>query len=631
MTASGQLGAHRRRAPRPYSAGLIPSGIPRRPPPFAAVLLPLIPALASLASTPASTTTATTLHTGASQPVAAPLLPLPFPHSERRQLVASAILVLLAVSVAALPRPAVAWYWALFAGPLSGWLMLFDLPPRTSPAYGWFALLSVWIAPLVAIRYFRTSPSPPQLVGERIATLDDLSVHRLDTWPARAPHISAGVWWQSTRRCWQLKPRVHPIVYGLDAGREGRHSLLVVPTGLGKGLWTATQLLTWNGSAIVNDLKGDTYPITAGWRATLGPVYALNAAKPIHRFDPAADAETEDDLRPLAHAVCDDPADRNYWSQHAERILVVLMLAAKHAHEPIFPFLARAIHGGAAKAQAMVAEIDSTLADRIRPESQRTFASAWETLATRCASLLSPNALATLAGSDFAAADLLNDRATLYLQIPEARLADLRPFLRLLWTSLMQQLATQSDLVGGNRHPLLLVLDEAGLTPFPDLPDYLVTLRSRRISCAVLVQALSQLRAAYGQQADTILANCSIQIYARTEDLATMEYVSRRIGYAEEIVPTVSETKGFHGVSTTHGQHRRFRPLVSPQQLRILQDNQVAAFLPASPPAALARMDWRQHSALTERSMLHPPEVKPVAVPVPSPIRRIPAGYVEPD
>jgi hypothetical protein len=60
-----------------------------------------------------------------------------------------------------------------------------------------------------------------------------------------------------------------------------------------------------------------------------------------------------------------------------------------------------------------------------------------------------------MSGSDFGPADLLRQRATLYLQIPEARLADLRPFLRLVWTSLMQQLTTFSDLAGGQHHPLL--------------------------------------------------------------------------------------------------------------------------------------------------------------------------------
>jgi hypothetical protein len=109
------------------------------------------------------------------------------------------------------------------------------------------------------------------------------------------------------------------------------------------------------------------YPQTAGWRATLGPVYVLSAAAPIHRFDPTAAADTGDDLRPLAFAVCYDPEDTGYWSQHVGRLLLALMLAAKHSQQPVFPFVARAVRGGAARALGMLVEVDPALADRVRP------------------------------------------------------------------------------------------------------------------------------------------------------------------------------------------------------------------------------------------------------------------------
>jgi len=242
-----------------------------------------------------------------------------------------------------------------------------------------------------------------------------------------------------------------------------------------------------------------------------------------------------------------------------------------------------------------------------------------------------PRVLATLGGSDFTAADLLHSRATLYLQIPEARLGDLRPFLRLLWTSLIQQLLTASDSTRAAHHPLLFILDEAGRTPFADLPDFLVTMRSRHISCAVLVQALSQLRAAYGEQASTILGNCAAHVYARSEDLATAEHVSERLGQAEEILPTTSQTQSPTGASVTRGQLRRFRPLLTPQQVRRMRDDQVVAFLPTCPPAPLFRMDWRQHPDLVQRTQLPPPELTPLPVVPPSPPPRVAKEYIEPE
>jgi hypothetical protein len=84
--------------------------------------------------------------------------------------------------------------------------------------------------------------------------------------------------------------------------------------------------------------------------------------------------------------------------------------------------------------------------------------------------------LATVSGVDADPASLLRDRATVYLQIPEARLGDLRPFLRLMRTSFIQRLTSASDTMGANHPSLLFILDESGGTPFADLPDLLVTM-----------------------------------------------------------------------------------------------------------------------------------------------------------
>ncbi len=556
--------------------------------------------------------------------------PPPLPHSSASTVVN--LLIAIALVLAALPIArrslrVAAWYWFFVGGPAAAVLLAAIFRPANG--LNLEVLLDTTVLPILALRLWPKPRRPLNLAGARWAGPDDLRPHEIPAWPAPSQHISAGASWKSARNRTPV-----PTVYGVDASSEGRHTLLVVPTGLGKGLWTVTQLLTWDGGVIVNDLKGDLYGQTAGWRQTLGPVYVLSAGSPVHRFDPTAATGTEDDLRPLAHAICTDPEDRDpYWAQYASRILLVLMLAAKHSRQPVFPFIACAARGGASRALAMVSEIDPSLADRVRPQGEsRSFASAWETLVTRCESVLSPNALATLSDTDFSAADLLHQRATLYLQIPEARLGDLRPFLRLLWTSLVMQLVTASDRAGAtDYHPLLLALDEAGRTPFAGLPDFLVTLRSRRISCAVLVQALSQLRAAYGQHASTILGNCSVHVYARSEDLATQEYVSERLGTAEEILGTESSTRGPHGASVTQGQLRRFRPLLTPQQVRTMKDHQVIVFLPACPPAALGRMDWRQHLALVQRSTLRPTELTPLAASALPPAQRAAIGYVEPD
>ena len=62
-----------------------------------------------------------------------------------------------------------------------------------------------------------------------------------------------------------------------------------------------------------------------------------------------------------------------------------------------------------------------------------------------------------------------------------------------------------------------------------------------------------------------------------------------------------------------------------------MPDHEVVAFLPACPPARLARMDWRPHPQLVRRSQLPPPEFAPLTVTPLSPAPRPSSEYVEPD
>ncbi len=66
--------------------------------------------------------------------------------------------------------------------------------------------------------------------------------------------------------------RVRP----LSTRRELGNVLIVAPTRGGKGLLATSQLLSWQHSVIVNDIKGDLYQQTAGYRSTLGPVYVID-------------------------------------------------------------------------------------------------------------------------------------------------------------------------------------------------------------------------------------------------------------------------------------------------------------------------------------------------------------------
>jgi Type IV secretory system Conjugative DNA transfer len=86
--------------------------------------------------------------------------------------------------------------------------------------------------------------------------------------------------------------RVRPI----RTRRELGNLLVVAPTRGGKGLLATAQLLTWGHSVIVNDIKGELFTQTAGYRSTLGPVYVIDPTGAGHRYDPLHNRHTEDEL-----------------------------------------------------------------------------------------------------------------------------------------------------------------------------------------------------------------------------------------------------------------------------------------------------------------------------------------------
>src|SRR5436305_15050663 len=92
--------------------------------------------------------------------------------------------------------------------------------------------------------------------------------------------------------------------------RELGNMLIVAPTRAGKGLLATSQLFTWQHSVIVNDLKGDLFTQTAGYRATLGKVYVIDPIGVGHCYDPLMSKTTEDQLYAAATRLLFKPYDR---------------------------------------------------------------------------------------------------------------------------------------------------------------------------------------------------------------------------------------------------------------------------------------------------------------------------------
>lgn len=578
-------------------------------------------------------------------------------------------------SLAAASLPLGLAWWVTLAGPLPSFAhaIPFTQPVTavTTPmgdtgflfaihAFGdsLWRIIAAWLTPLImtlallAISRFR--PVRPNLYQACFAKPRDvrpLFTYREDLGHALVLGLWHG-WWRTfflgIRPTWRLP--------------EPGHVLLVGPSRSGKGLHAVTQLLLWTGSCIANDIKGELHTLTAGHRArALGSrLYVLNPTGPSHRYDPLRDLLTiPGGLAQAATLILQPAQDRDaIFAQRAMSGFMAGALAARHLKTDPWPYLREALrHGlrGFVRFVGMVSEPEvafhlAQFLGAIPPLTEeqlgdRFLNSAWSTLTTRLQPFLEPNVLNMLTGNDFRATDLVEQKTTLYLQFRESVLESLSPVYRLILLAILSALIHQYDITAGSVVPLLLLLDEAGRTPIPRLPEVMATVAGRGMSVLLYVQSLSQLHAAYGEAGSTTIRdNARSQIFYRPTDQATAEFISRRCG--QTLVPTTSThvaAGGWRSPRQTVTQGEVSRPLIPPDKVTQMDMTDVIVFVAGLPPISCRRVDWRDADSLVHATQVPAPTLprhalRPAGSQISGPAPEPPvkkaahgAGYLDPD
>jgi type IV secretion system protein VirD4 len=430
--------------------------------------------------------------------------------------------------------------------------------------------------------------------------------------------------------------------------RELGNLLIVAPTRGGKGLLATSQLLTWRHSVIVNDIKGDLYTQTAGYRSTLGKVYVIDPTGIGNCFDPLTGKHSEDELLSSATHLLykPDETDGAIFTQRATVMLTQLFLAARAEGLPPLPYVRHMIRTGLPDAAERLNAINPDLATQfldIRYEAanfdDRFLLSAWGTLTARLRPLLTETVIRSLSGSDFSAQDLMQTHKpiSVYLRWTERDLLALSPLVRLLWGTLIDGLITTYDSAQGkNCQPVLLLIDEAGRTAIPSLADHATTVVGRGISLWIALQSLSQLDAVYGRTRATVLRdNMESQIFYRPANQQTADYLEHCLGRRSDFAH--SETLR-EGTATSEGRTEQGIPLMTAQDIKQLKDEDIIGFHRLLPPFRAKRMDWRNFPDLVQQQAIPPPQLATlplidemfadIALQTPA---RFPNGYIDPD
>lgn len=396
-------------------------------------------------------------------------------------------------------------------------------------------------------------------------------------------------------------------VYLKHSGPE--HVLCYAPTRSGKGVGLVIPtLLSWGQSAVITDLKGELWSVTAGWRS-------LHGGNKTIRFDPASSTGSAcwnplDEIRmDSGHEVGDvqnlaslivDPDGKgliNHWQKTSQSLLVgvilhVLYKSQQEGTDATLPYVDAVLADPDrdiaelwmemvtyphvdGHPHPVVASAARDMLDRPEEEAGSVLSTAKSYLSLYRDPLVANN----ISRSDFCIKDLMHDDApvSLYIVTHPNDKSRLRPLVRILANMIVRTLADRLEFRDGQsiahyKHKLLLMLDE-----FPSLgkleifQESLAFIAGYGIKAYIICQDINQLKSretGYGHD-EAITSNCHIQNAFPPNRIETAEHLSKLTGQAtvtkEQITTSGKRIGVMHGHVTRTIQETQ-RALLTPDE-----------------------------------------------------------------
>ncbi|MDK2770105.1 MAG: conjugal transfer protein TraG [Sphingomonas sp.] len=338
------------------------------------------------------------------------------------------------------------------------------------------------------------------------------------------------------------------------------HILCFAPTRSGKGVGLVIpSLLTWAGSAIVHDIKGENWTLTAGFRARIGRVLLFDPTNTASAgYNPLLEVRKGEwevrDVQNVADVLVDPEGSlerRNHWEKTSHALLVGAILHVLYAEpdktlagvaaflsdprRPIEATLAAMMstrHLGEAGVHPVVASAARELLNKSENERSGVLSTAMSFLGL----YRDPVVAQVTSRSEWRIADLVEgDRpATLYLVVPPSDISRTKPLIRLLLNQIGRRL-TEELKPSAKRHKVLLMLDEfPALGRLDFFESALAFMAGYGLKAFLIAQSLNQIEKAYGPN-NAILDNCHVRVSFATNDERTAKRISDALGTATEM------------------------------------------------------------------------------------------------
>ena len=400
------------------------------------------------------------------------------------------------------------------------------------------------------------------------------------------------------------------------------HVLTFAPTRSGKGVGLVVPtLLSWPASAVIHDIKGENWSITAGWRSRFSHCLLFNptdsrsaAYNPL--LEVRRGAHEVRDVQNIADILVDPEGaleKRNHWEKTSHALLVGAILHVLYAGEdktlrgvanflsdPASPFeltLHRMMttHHLGDGPHPVVASAAREVLNKSDNERSGVLSTAMSFLGL----YRDPTVAEVTSCCDWRIADLIaaESPVSLYLVVPPSDISRTKPLIRLILNQIGRRLTESLDGSDGikRRHKLLLMLDE-----FPALGrlDFFETalafMAGYGIRSFLIAQSLNQIDKAYGQN-HSILDNCHVRVTFATNDERTAKRISETLGTATEL--RAQRNYAGHRLAPWLGhlmvsRQETARPLLTPGEVMQLPPDESVVMVSSLPPIKAKKLRY---------------------------------------
>lgn len=415
------------------------------------------------------------------------------------------------------------------------------------------------------------------------------------------------------------------------------HVMAFAPTRSGKGVGLVVPtLLSWPGSAVIHDIKGENWALTAGWRARFShcllfnPTDARSAA-----YNPLLEVRRGmhevRDVQNIADILVDPEGAlerRNHWEKTSHALLVGAILHVLYACEdktlrgvanflsdPACPFevtlhrMMTTRHLGETT-HPVVASAAREVLNKSDNERSGVLSTAMSFLGL----YRDPTVAEVTSRCDWRIADLIDadHPVSLYLVVPPSDISRTKPLIRLILNQIGRRLTESLDGSDGiaRRHKLLLMLDEfPALGRLDFFESALAFMAGYGLRAFLIAQSLNQIDKAYGQN-HSILDNCHVRIAFATNDERTAKRISEALGTATEL--RAQRNYAGHRLAPWLGhlmvsRQETARPLLTPGEVMQLPPDDEVVMVSGHPPIKAQKIRYYLDENFKSRIQTPPP------------------------